>query len=84
MSDQFWLADAQVEGLNPHVPKVRGKPRGQGCRVSSGILHAGRNGLRWQDALAVHGPHKTHYNRFARWPRLGVSARTGTVKLLGF
>ena len=31
-----------------------------------------RNGLRWRDAPAAYGPHKTIYNRFIRWSRLGV------------
>ena len=33
-----------------------------------------RNGLRWRDAPEVYGPHKTLYNRFARWSRMGVFA----------
>jgi transposase len=41
----------------------------------SGLLHVLRNGLRWQDAPAVYGPHKTLYNRFARWSRLRVFVR---------
>lgn len=44
-------------------------------RVLSGILHVLRNGLRWRDAPAVYGPHKTLYNRFVRWSRLGVFVR---------
>lgn len=31
-----------------------------------------KNGLRWRDAPAEYGPHKTLYNRFIRWSRLGV------------
>ena len=31
-----------------------------------------KNGLRWRDAPAEDGPHKTIYNRFVRWSRLGV------------
>jgi len=34
-----------------------------------------RNGLRWRDAPAAYGPHKTLYNRFIRWSRLGVFDR---------
>ena len=30
------------------------------------------NGLRWRDAPREYGPHKTIYNRFVRWSRLGV------------
>ena len=75
MSGQFWLTDKQVERLRPHFPKARGKPRVDDGRVLSGILHVLRNGLRWRDAPAIYGPHKTLYNRFARWSRLGVFAR---------
>ena len=75
MSGQFWLNHEQLERLRPHFPKARGKPRVDDRRVLSGILHVLRNGLRWQDAPAVYGPHKTLYNRFARWSRLGVFAR---------
>jgi len=31
-----------------------------------------RNGLRWRDAPREYGSHKTIYNRFIRWSRLGV------------
>ena len=75
MSGQFWLSEGQVERLRPHFPKARGKPRVDDRRVLSSILHVLRNGLRWQDAPSIYGPHKTLYNRFARWSRLGVFAR---------
>ena len=41
-------------------------------RVISGIIFVIRNGLRWRDAPRDYGPHKTIYNRFVRWSRLGV------------
>ena len=44
-------------------------------RVISGIIHIIRNGLRWRDAPEVYGPHKTLYNRFVRWSRMGVFDR---------
>ena len=75
MSGQFWLTHEQVERLRLHFPKPRGKPRVDDRRVLSGILHVLRNGLRWQDAPGVYGPHKTLYNRSVRWSRLGVFAR---------
>ena len=75
MTGQFWLTGKQVERLRSHFPKARGKPRVDDRRVLSGILHIRRNGLRWQDAPAVYGPHKTLYNRFVRWSRLGVFAK---------
>ena len=31
-----------------------------------------RNGLRWRDTPKDYGPHKTIYNCFIRWSRLGV------------
>jgi transposase len=31
-----------------------------------------KNGLRWRDAPAASGPHKTIHNRSIRWSRLGV------------
>ena len=34
-----------------------------------------RNGLQWKDAPKEYGPHKTLYNRFMRWSRLGVFDR---------
>ena len=33
-----------------------------------------RNGLRWRDAPKEYESHKTIYNRFIRWCRLGVQA----------
>ena len=50
-------------------------PRVDDQRVVGGILHVIRNGLRWRDAPAEYGPHKTLYNRFVRWSRLGVFNR---------
>jgi transposase len=44
-------------------------------RVLSGIIYVIRNGLQWRDAPEVYGPHKTLYNRFVRWSRLGVFDR---------
>ena len=41
-------------------------------RVASSILQVIRHGLRWREALAQYGLHKTLYNRFIRWSRLGV------------
>ena len=34
-----------------------------------------KNGLRWRDAPKAYGPHKTLYNRFIRWSRMGVFDR---------
>ena len=59
MSDLYWLTDEQMERLRPHFPKSHGKPRVDDRRVLSGIVFVNRNGLRWRDAPAADGPHKT-------------------------
>ena len=75
MSDQFWLTKAQLKRIEPFFPRTRGIPRADDRRVVSGIVHVIRNGLRWRDAPAVYGPHKTLYNRFVRWSRMGIFDR---------
>jgi putative transposase len=42
----------------------------------SGIIFVIRNGLRWPDAPRDYGPHKTIYNWFVHWRRLGVFNKT--------
>jgi transposase len=49
-----------------------GVARAYDRKVISGIIFVIRNGLRWRDAPKDYGPHKTIYNRFIRWSRLGV------------
>ena len=75
MSGHFWLAEEQMERLRPFFPRSRGKRRVDDRRVLSGIIYVQKNGLQWTDAPAVYGPHKTLYNRFVRWSRMGVFAR---------
>src|SRR5260370_2963642 len=75
MSDQFWLTKAQLKRIEPFFPRTRGIPRVDDRRVVSGIVHVIRNGLRWRDAPAIYGPHKTLYNRFGRWSRMGIFDR---------
>jgi transposase len=58
-----------------HVSEASGRQRADDRRVLSGIIHVIRNGLRWRDAPSEYGPHKTLYNRFVRWSRIGVFAR---------
>ena len=72
MSDQFWLTEAQLSRISPHFPRSHGVPRVDDRKVVSGIIHVIRNGLRWRDAPPAYGPHKTLYNRFIRWSRMGV------------
>ncbi|MFT4792374.1 MAG: transposase [Paracoccaceae bacterium] len=39
------------------------------------MVHVIRKGLMRRDAPATYGPHKTLYNRFIRWSRIGVFDR---------
>ena len=75
MSDLFWLTREQLGRFEGDFPRSHGKPRVDDLRVISGIIHVLRNGLRWRDAPREYGPHKTLYNRFIRWSRLGVFNR---------
>lgn len=76
MSDQFWLTEEQIERFQTALPEgARAELRVDDRKVLSGIIHVKRNGLRWRDAPGAYGPHKTLYNRFVRWSRLGVFAR---------
>jgi putative transposase len=75
MSDLFWLSRAQMRRIEPYFPLSHGIARVDDQRVISGIIFVIRNGLRWGDAPKDYGPHKTIYNRFIRWSRLGVFNR---------
>ncbi len=72
MDDLFMLSEAQMRRIAPYFPLSHGVPRVDDRRVISGIVFVLRNGLRWRDAPRAYGPHKTIYNRFIRWSRLGV------------
>lgn len=75
MRDLLMLSDVQMRRIEPYFPLSHGMPRVDDRRVLSGILFVIRNGLRWRDAPREYGPHKTIYNRFIRWSRLGVFDR---------
>ena len=72
MSDLIWLSEEQMRRIEPYFPLSHGVPRVDDRRVISGIIFVIRNGLRWRDAPVEYGPHKTIYNRFIRWSRMGV------------
>jgi len=72
MSELLMLSRAQMRRIEPYFPLPHGVPRVDDRRILSGIVFVIRNGLRWRDAPAAYGPHKTIYNRFMRWSRLGV------------
>ena len=78
MSDFLLLSDAHMRRIEPFFPLSHGIPRVDDRRILSGILFVIRNGLRWRDAPVAYGPHKTIYNRFIRWSRLGVFNRIFT------
>ena len=75
MSDLMLLSEAQMRRITPYFPLSHGIPRVDDRRIISGIIFVLRNGLRWRDAPKEYGPHKTIYNRFIRWSRLGVFTR---------
>jgi putative transposase len=72
MSDLFWLSEQQLAKIERYFPLAHGIPRVDDLRVVSGNIFLIRNGLRWRDAPSDYGPHKTLYNRFIRWSRMGV------------
>lgn len=69
MRNLFWLTMAQMVRLS--LPRSHGRPRVDDRRVPSGIAHVNRDGLRWRDAPAAYGSHKTWH----RLSRKGVFAR---------
>ena len=71
----FLLSEGQMARISPFFPLSHGVPRVDDRRVVSGIVYVIRNGLQWKDAPKDYGPHKTLYNRFIRWSRLGVFNR---------
>lgn len=75
MSDLMLLSEAQMRRIEPFFPLSHGVPRVDDRLVLSGIIFVLRNGLRWRDVPREYGPHKTIYNRFIRWSRLGVFNR---------
>lgn len=75
MSGMFLLSETQMSRISPFFPLAHGVPRVDDRRVISGIVYVIRYGLQWKDAPKEYGPHKTLYNRFIRWSRLGVFDR---------
>jgi transposase len=75
MDDLFLLSEAQMRRIEPFFPLSHGIPRVDDRRVISGIVFVIKNGLRRRDAPVAYGPHKTIYNRFIRWSRMGIFNR---------
>jgi putative transposase len=72
MTDLFLLSQAQMRRIERYFPLSHGVPRVDDRWIVSAIVFVIKNGLRWRDAPPEYGPHKTIYNRFIRWSRLGV------------
>jgi transposase len=71
VNDLFLLSEKQMSRISPFFPLARVDDR----RVVSGIVYVVRHGLQWKDAPKGYAPHKTLYNRFTRWSRMGVFDR---------
>jgi putative transposase len=71
----FMLSEAQMRRIKPFFPLSHGVPRVDDRLIVSAIIFVIKNGLRWRDAPRSYGPHKTIYNRFIRWSRLGAFNR---------
>ncbi len=67
MAQLFGLSAEQVARIRPLFPKERGAKRVDDRKVLSGIIPVIQKGLRWVDALAADGSHKTLCNRCRRW-----------------
>jgi len=72
MADLFLLSQAQMRRIKCYFPRSHGVARVDDRRIVGAIVFVIKNGLRWRDAPREYGPHKTIYNRFVRWSRLGV------------
>ena len=71
MDVPFMLSVAQMRRIEPFFPLSHGVPRVDDRRIVSAIIYVIKHGLMWRDAPKAYGPHKTIYNRFIRWSRLG-------------
>jgi transposase len=72
-ADLFWFNDEQWSKVQSHLPtNQRGPERHDDRRILSGIMHVQKVGCRWKDCPSEYGPHKTIYNRFARWSERGI------------
>ena len=75
MDHPYLLSEAQMRRIAPFFPLSHGIPRVDDRLIVSAIIFVIKNGLRWRDAPRGYGPHKTIYNRFIRWSRMGVFNR---------
>jgi transposase len=72
-ANMFWFSDEQWSKIERHLPTNQpGPDRKDDRRILSGIMHVMKVGCRWKDCPPEYGPHKTIYNRFARWSESGI------------
>ncbi len=67
MAPLLGISTEQVDGICPLFPKEQGGKGVDDRTVLSGIIPVMQKGLRWVDAPAADGPHKTLDNRCRRW-----------------
>ena len=72
MSELYLISQAQLDRMKPYFPLSHGVPRVDDRLIISGIIYVIKHGLQWKDAPKAYGPHKTLYNRFMRWSKMGV------------
>lgn len=75
MEKLFYLSSGQLTRISPYFPLSHGVARVDDRKVISGIIYVIKHGLQWKDAPREYGPHKTLYNRFIRWSRMGVFSK---------
>ena len=75
MDVPFLLSEAHMRRIEPYFPLSHGILRVDDQRIVSAIIYVIKHGLMWRDAPKAYGPHKTIYNRFIRWSRMGVFNR---------
>lgn len=75
MDVPFLHCEAQMRRTEPFFPLSHGVARVDDRRIVSGIIYVIKHGLMWRDAPKDYGPHKTIYNGFIRWSRIGVFNR---------
>jgi transposase len=57
---------------SPREASWPGPKRKDDRLILSGIMHVVKVGCRWVERPKAYGPHKTIYNRFARWSERGI------------
>ena len=73
MADLFLLSRVQMRRIERYFPlSAWDCAGGRSADRQRDRLCDQERPLRWRDAPRDYGPHKTIYNRFVRWSRLGV------------